>query len=285
MPRKSPILSALLLAVLAALLPAATTTGQDADAGFDSARALLEALERADQGIETLAAQIQYDKHFMLQGDTHRRRGDLLFRTQRPGEGAPERAFEINFNSLQVGGRLEQDRETWIFDGRWLVEMHPARKQFIKREVASKGATFDPLAIGEGPMPIPIGQKADEVLARYDARLAPPAEPFEGNDPKIGFVSDTWQLVLTPRQGVVAERDEKFKEIRIWYSRSGERKLLPRMARTLSRSGDVTYVQLINIKINGPVPPRAFDVTVPPADEHWQVQIERLPDPKTGSRR
>jgi len=200
MPRKSPILSALLLAVLAALLPAATTTGQDADAGFDSARALLEALERADQGIETLAAQIQYDKHFMLQGDTHRRRGDLLFRTQRPGEGAPERAFEINFDSLQIGGRLENDPETWIFNGQWLVEMHPARKQFIKREVASKGATFDPLAIGEGPMPIPIGQKADEVLARYSARLAPSHEPFgPDEDDLTQFVSDTWQLVLTPR--------------------------------------------------------------------------------------
>ncbi len=278
MTRTSPILSAMLLIALALLLAPSNATAQNTSGEFDSARALLEALERADQGIETLSAQIQYDKHFKLQGDKHRRRGDLLFRTQRQDQGAPQRAFEINFNSLQVGGRLEQDRETWIFDGQWLVEMHPDRKQFIKREVAGEGATFDPLAIGEGPMPIPIGQKANEVMSRYDARLAPFDEPFEENDPKIGFVANTWQLVLTPKPAAAASRDEKFKEIRIWYSKDESRRLLPRMARTLSRSGDVTYVQLINIEINGAISPRAFDVALPPAEEHWQVQVERLPE-------
>lgn len=249
-------------------------------AGFATAGELLEALEAADLEIETLRADIQYDKFFKLQGDVHRRTGELQFRTRRgedPGV-APRRAFEINFRSLRIGDRLEEDPETWIFDGRWLVEMHPARKQFIKREIAAEGARFDPLAIGEGPMPIPIGQKASEVLARYDAALAPSHEPFgPDEDARAQFVSDTWQLVLTPK----ANRgdDEKFREIRIWYSRSGPNRLLPRMARTLSRAGDVTYVQLIHIKTNVELRARAFDVSAPPASERWHVQIEPLPEP------
>lgn len=250
-------------------------------AEFGTARELLEALEAADLEIETLRADIQYDKFFKLQGDVHRRTGELLFRTKRSENAGdvPKRAFEINFKSLRIGERLEKDRETWIFDGRWLVEMHPDRKQFIKREFAGEGARFDPLAIGEGPMPIPIGQKASEVLARYDATLAPSHEPFgPDEDARAKFVADTWQLVLTPR----ANRgdDEKFKEIRIWYSRNGRNRLLPRMARTLSRSGDVTYVQMINIKTNVELRARAFDVSTPPASEHWHVQIEPLPEPK-----
>ena len=267
--------------IAAAPTPGAEPAAAAAPADFDTARQLLEALEVADREIETLTADIQYDKFFKLQGDVHRRKGVLQFRTQRsddPDE-APRRAFEINFQSLLIGDRLEEDPETWIFDGRWLVEMHPARKQFIKREIASDGARFDPLAIGEGPMPIPIGQKAGEVLARYDARLAPSAEPFAADeDARARFVADTWQLVLTPR----ANRggDEKFKEIRIWYSRSEPNRLLPRMARTLARSGDVTYVQMINIRTGVGLSARAFDVSPPPPGEHWHVQIEPLPEPK-----
>lgn len=272
------------VAVAAWVAPPTIVLASDAapEAEFESAQALLEGLERADRGIETLTADIQYDKHFLLQGDTHRRRGQLLFQSRRDGSGGPpKRAFEIDFNSLRIGGRLEEDPETWIFDGRWLVEMHPEQKQFIKREIAGEGDRADPLAIGEGPMPIPIGQKADEVLRRYDARLAPIEEPFTPDEQDLAqFVSDTWQLVLTPRPG--SGEDDKYKEIRIWYSKSGERRLLPRMARTLSRAGDISYVQLINIETNVELPARAFDVTPPPASEHWQVQIEPLPAPGAG---
>jgi outer membrane lipoprotein-sorting protein len=247
-------------------------------AEFETARALLEALEEADEGIETLSADIRYDKLLKLQGDVHRREGDLLFRTARAGQARINRAFEINFTSLKIGGRLERDPETWIFDGRWLVEMRAARKQFIKREIAGAGQQLDPLAIGEGPMPIPIGQKAEEVLARYDARLAPYGESIEPEDVgRLKAVADTWQIVLTPKAGRNAE--DKFKEIRIWYSKSGSKRLLPRMARTLSRSGDISYVQLINIRTNVELPPRAFDVTPPPPEENWSVQIEPLPAP------
>jgi hypothetical protein len=246
---------------------------------IDTARGLLEALEDADRDIRTLSAGIRYDKFFKLQGDVHRRQGQLLFQTARAGAGQVDRAFEINFTSLQVGDRLsdKKNRETWIFDGQWLVEIRTDQKQFIKREMANEGDQFDPLAIGEGPMPIPIGQKAEQVLARYDARLAPSDESIEPDEaPRLEFVADTWQLVLTPKAGQGA--DEKFKEIRIWYSKGADRRLLPRMARTLARGGDVSYVQLINIKTNLKMPPRAFDVTPPPPEENWTVQIEELPE-------
>ncbi len=269
---------ALAMLLTGGLLVTAAAAGEKPD-DFESAKALLDALEQADAGIDTLTADIQYDKFFKLQGDVHRRQGDLKFRTTRAnGNEAAKRAFEINFNSLQIGGRKEIDPETWIFDGQWLVEMHPVRKQFVKREIAGEGAKFDPLAIGEGPMPIPIGQKTDEVLARYNAKLAPANEPFgPEDDARARFVLDTWQLVLTPRNA--QGRDEKFKEIRIWYSKGGDKRLLPRMARTLSRSGDISYVQMIKVKTNVRLPERAFDVSEPPAAENWQVQIEPLPEP------
>jgi hypothetical protein len=38
---------------------------------------LLRALENADNGLEAISAQINYDRRFLLQGDRHVRRGTL----------------------------------------------------------------------------------------------------------------------------------------------------------------------------------------------------------------
>ena len=55
-----------------------------------------------------------------------------------------------------------------MFDGQWLIEKRPDKKQFVAREIAAPGEDFDPLSIKEGIMPIPIGQRAADVLERFD---------------------------------------------------------------------------------------------------------------------
>jgi len=254
--------------------PTRAWAGQEASAAetFATPRDLLLALEKADERIRTLRADVQYDRFFRLQGDQHRRQGTLLFRAERSGDGRVRRAFQIDFSRLYVDDRLEDDPQVWVFDGRWLVEKRPAQKQWIKREIAGENDSFDPLRIGEGPMPIPIGQRADEVLARYDAELLPASEPFEPGDARADFVKDTWLLRLTPRAGRPDE--DEFKEICIWYRKAD---LLPRMSRTISRAGDESFVQLINLSINEELPAGAFDVSPPPLSEGWQVQVEELP--------
>ena len=255
--------------------PAKQLAEGDLPANDISAAELLKALETSGEGMTTLSADIRYDRRFVLQGDRHVRDGTLYFKVN-PGAGevgSRGRTFAIHFDELYVGDRKENDPQTWIFDGRWLTEVRPAIKRLTRREVVREGERFDPLRIGEGPMPIPIGQKAADILARYDAVMLAQNDGA-GEDAKAylaGLKEEALQLLLTPRMDR-PDKDE-FREIRLWYSKST---LLPRLARTINRAGDESYVALINLKRNETLPEEAF--TVPEAgDAGWEVQVEMLP--------
>lgn len=256
-----------------ALLFGAAARGQDTPTGeFTDARALLQALEAADDGIETLQAQIQYDRRFLLQGDRHVRRGTLYFAQRAREDGAgTKRVFEVDFDVLYLGDRREEDRQVWTFDGRWLVEKRPDKKQYIAREVAPPGADFDPLRLGEGPIPIPIGQEAAAVLERYHPTLLATAAGLDEKQDAslIAFAQQgegSWQLHLRP----LREEDD-FEEIRLWYERGT---LLPRMAVTTNRAGDVSVVQLLGVRLNEDLPEGVFRLTPPAPDSGWDVQVE-----------
>ncbi len=264
MPRFHPLIA--LLALIVAAAPSLRAENAPSTP-IDTANALLSALEHAGEDLTTLQADILYDRRFALQGDRHVREGALYFRTDDAAK--TKRAFCIRFDTLRIGDRQEDDPQTWIFDGRWLTEVRPAEKRLVRREVVGEGETFDPLRIGEGPMPIPIGQKADEILARYDATLVEQQDSLN-DEAKRYLVEDCWQLLLRPRSDRL-DKDE-FREIRLWYSKDT---LLPRMARTINRARDESFVVLINLQRNEPLPAGAFGVP-DTTDGAWEVQIEPL---------
>lgn len=250
-----------------------------------TAQQLLIAIERVDERVDTLSADVQYDRRFRLQGDQHIRRGKLWYAVSRQaadtaGEPRPARAFEISFSDLWLvaDGRKEQDRQTWVFDGRWLVEKYPDKKQFIAREIAGPGDDFDPLSIKEGIMPIPIGQRAADVLERFEVELVDHPEGLDGEPAAmVAFVAQCYELRLVPKESFA--ESAKFKEIRLWYEKQT---LMPRMTRAVDRKGDVSFVQLLNVKRNERLPRGVMVITPPPADAGWDVQIERRRDPATG---
>lgn len=264
--------------------PAAGVPGAPA---VHSADDLLSALERADQGIDTLSATVRYDRLFKLTGDRQIRDGRLYFRQGPAPEGAKKRprSFGVHFKTLLLDDRLSDDPQIFVFDGAWFVEKRPAEKRFTKREVARAGEDFDPLKVGEGPMPLPIGQKAADIKAKYRAELLDPTDGLSAEQiAGLPLLNKWWQLRLTPHPVAVEPGKprprEEFKEIRLWYQQDT---LLPRMARTTSRGGDESFVTLLDLEINKPLPPEALDASEPPASEGWDVQIERLEAPAAGA--
>lgn len=247
---------------------------------FRTADELLAALERADRGLETLTAEVRYDRTFELQGDAQTRFGRLWFEN-----GGERRRFAILFDELLVGNVQRRQEQQFVFDGEWLVERVPSERRMIKQQVVPPGRSFDPLRLGSGPLPIPIGQKREDILSRYEAELAPSSAGLEdqpgdgGEGARLrGFVEGSWQVVLRPRAEVADEED--FREVRLWYSRSSSGRLLPRMARTVNRAGDVACVMLINVRLReaggvrdaeAEVPAGLFD-TRTPADG-WLVDV------------
>jgi hypothetical protein len=277
-------LAAMLISVIAA------TTAPAQQAGFDTAEALLDALETADAGIDTLTSPITYRKFFAIQSDEQRRSGTLYFQTERPTEGetvheegdqpaatpAPTRRFAVSFEQLTVGDRQERIDQQYAFDGEWVVEKTPADRQFTKRQVVPPGEDFDPLRIGEGPFPVPVGQRKEDILERFTAEILPTTAGL--TDPQLIALAEHFefiQLRLVPREGTDVSRD--FDEIRIWYQ-PGEH-LLPRIARTVTPIGDESEVVLRKPTVNEPIDAGIFSTKTPPPDEGWNISISDFREP------
>ncbi|MHC4975218.1 MAG: LolA family protein [Planctomycetota bacterium] len=239
------------------------------------ARDLLVELESAGSSFETLQGLLQYDRRFLLQGDRHIRRGALSYKRFEK-DGVPRQAFEVRFDTLllPMQGRMEPDEQIWAFNGEWLFEIRPQEKIYNARQLTLPDQLIDPLRLGEGPIPIPIGQKAGEVLARYDAQVVGAVDGLdglEGHAELESFAAGSIQLHLTPLPSLLEEDD--FREIRLWYDRET---LLPRMSIAELQSGDISVVQLLNVRTNEALPQSAFEIDPPAPEDGWQVQIEPI---------
>ena len=237
---------------------------------FSSAGELLARLETAGADLRTFTADIQYSKTFaaIQGGDQQVRRGKLYYEV-RPGgaakDAAPIKVFSVIFDTLIVDGAVRPTQRHFIFNGTHLIERDLTEKQFLKRRVVKPGDRIDPLRLGEGPFPLPIGQKKAEILARFDARLLSDRTGWDGPMPKP--LEGTVQLYLVPKPGTPEARD--FDEVRIWYRTSD---LLPRFARTSTPAGAQSEVLLINLAANTKLDAKVFDAE-PPAEPGWQVDI------------
>jgi hypothetical protein len=254
----------------------------------------MTALERADEGLISLTAKVEYDKTFELQGDRQLRKGKLYFVNKEEGKPG-ERRFAIVFNELWIGDVVRKEEQIFVFDGQWLVEKDPAHKEFHKRQIVPPGEHFDPLRIGEGPLPIPIGQKRADIEQRFDATLLPAADGLVATadadaaeksevENRKEHVADGWQIKLIPKPAF--ERESDFKEVRLWYKRE-KGDLLPVMARTVNRDGDMSVVKLSDVQVQkqgvaknaaAEVPQDVIDTR--PPKEGWNIDIQEFRRPK-----
>ncbi len=241
--------------------------------GFDipDVNALLDAIEQSDDGVQSIQAKVQYDRHLELQNDRILRRGTLYFVVD-----GDRRKFAVRFDERIVDNIPRQENETLIFDGRWFVEKREdgESKVFIRREVARDGDDFDPLKLGEGPFPIPIGQRKEDILRTYTASMPAVTEGLLGADEEanlLNHVKGAYQLHLIPKNA-----DDDLQDIRLWYIEKAGR-LVPRLARTENAIGDVTYVQLIALQVNAEIPKDALSTEPPSEADGWDVQEKRLP--------
>jgi hypothetical protein len=244
---------------------------------------LLIQLETADQDLRSLDADVRYSRVFGLEGDQQHRQGKLYYvdSQQRLESGKPApgaRKFSIHFTFLKLGNQpaMQQD-QIMIFDGEWLIEKQPADKQIVKRQITRAGQGFDPLKVGEGPFPLPIGQRREDILQKFDAVLMPALQDLAATNPAEQksleeFVKGSHQLKLTPRQN---DPNAELSEVRLWYRPDPTTgRLLPRLARTLTPQGDISLVQLVNVKVNQTVPADVLDTRTPAG---WKEDVQALP--------
>lgn len=253
---------------------------------FKDAADLLGSLERADEGLDRFRANIRYDRVLDLEGESQLRLGELFFDRIKATSGKPVRRFAVRFDVFQVGTAKRDEQRLHVFDGTWYADKMPGEKKINRKEVVGPGQSFDPMKLGEGPMPIPIGQKKDDILARYTAQLLPADDGLSAADATLkSFLEGCVQVRLVPKAGA-APGGDAFEEIRLWYRGTRPEKmtakdnpadrLLPRAARTVSVNKDVSIVQLIGITVNegATIDPSIMDTTAP---QGWEVTEARLP--------
>jgi hypothetical protein len=259
---------------------------------------MLTELETADRGMRDLTARITYDRIDATLGDRQYRFGELLFRDRTP-EGQENRAgtrsFVVRFRKYADLDVVRDLNESWAFDGRWLIERNDDDKTFRKREITRAGQEVDPLRLGEGPLPIPIGQRKQDILARYEVELVDPTDSLEATqDPtdEDAYASyrdtvleaqrktDAVQLKLTP----LRKEDGDFDSIRLWYWKSPDNadRWLPLMARAAKvnargREVDIAFVLMSGVKVNQGITDEQMLVPEPSSGEGYTTQIDRLP--------
>ena len=151
--------------------------------------------------------------------------------------------------------------EEHLFDGRWYIEKREATKSVIKREIVRPGEKFDPFRVGQGPFPLPFGQKEQDILRNFEVTLV-------RADPKTS--PDTVHLKLVPKGGQMAQR---YREIHFYISRKLD---LPVKVVALQKDDKKMTVVFKDIRINRGIAGSRFVVTIPD-DPTWSYTVEPLP--------
>ena len=188
------------------------TTQPQPEAEPDPVEDLLDRLERSSADLRDFQARIRYDIWDAVTEEKQIRSGELIYQVD-PDDGS--KRFAILFDTFIFGNRREKEAKHHIFADGWLVEIDHERKQFIKRQIVAPGKTFDPLKLGEGPFPLPIGQPKNEVLARFDVKLLDaPSDPFLA---KMLTDRDVQGMVLFPKPNT--PEADKFQRVELFYDR------------------------------------------------------------------
>ncbi|MBC8310060.1 MAG: hypothetical protein H8E83_06075 [Planctomycetes bacterium] len=217
---------------------------------------ILDNVETAN--VASVTANVAYTRTDPMLNRKEIRTGKILFRTL----DGNKREAAIMFDTLIIGRRKETKQKHYIFSGRWMVEIDREKKQFIKRElIAPDKKNIDPFELGSGPIPLPIGQKKEEVLLKFKVeRVSKP------NTGPLAKLDDTVVgLHLTPKTKDEWEYIDLFYDPSTW---------LPVGVCTVELDGTKRESRLTNIKVNALSKEEASLLSVlPPDPKEWSIDI------------
>lgn len=222
---------------------------------------LLE-LERTGSTISTLSGALAYEKFDALVEESERRYGRLVLDSK---DG--RRRFAIHFDEFIDGtGRSDRSVDHWIYADGWLSEQDHRNRSFTRRQIVPPGRDFDPLALGEGPIPIPIGQKRADVLARFEASETDVPQDV----PLLATLRNVAGLRLVPKAGTDMARSTEAVEL--FFDRTT---LAPTGVVVREKNGNRTIARISSPVVNGEVRPedRALLEVPSPDPGAWTIDV------------
>lgn len=182
---------------------------------------ILTRLER--RAVHDLQAELIWKLQYVidLEEDAQIKQGRIWYQQREPVA-----RFLVHFTQKIVSNRRHKLDERHMFDGRWYVELKSETRTLTRREVRREGDVGNPYKLGEGPFPVPFGQKKADILKEFAVTLVPPA---------TGDPDNTDHLKLVARAG--SQTGRSYKQVEVWIAREGPQHGLPVKVKASKKDG------------------------------------------------
>jgi len=219
--------------------------------------------------VNDLRAKLRWELTYVVEEDE----ADIKFGEIWYKQEKPVAKFLVHFKEKIAGNRKRKLDEKHMFDGYWYVELQARTKMITRREIRRPGNPGNPFKIGEGPFPLPFGQKKADILREFEVTRVP-----RGNsDPPA-----TDHLKLAPRAGT--RTGETYKVLDFWVANHGSHAGLPIKVRTAKKDGTGkvnSYITITfeDIQLNTGFSDSIFKIEKPRGYEEYEEKLEPIPPP------
>jgi outer membrane lipoprotein-sorting protein len=241
----------IVLLALCSAAPADTFTPIPADATVDQ---VLDGLRTRGDTLKCLSADVSLAHTDQTTATTDTESGKILLQQRAGGTSRVRVAFNQRTEDQKY---FAEDHEFTLADG-WLVDRDGIRKHEDRRQVVRPGEQINLFQLGDGPFPLPIGQKKEDVLRDFDVKLV----PVQKDD-----APDWVHLTLKPKPETKLAR--KFAQIDVYVNRQTgmpERIVTLDAGGQATRTADLTHVNL-DVQLSD------SDFALPPLGPGWD-QVE-----------
>jgi outer membrane lipoprotein-sorting protein len=233
-----------------AFTAAAPSTQPQALSSKSTIDEILNALDARGKNLRNFSAKVVLTDSDMSTGDATINTGSMILQRK----GVDDARIRVAFNQKQVGDKIlppvdhQYTLDKGILDDRDYNKKHETITRVLKPD-----QKLDLFKLGEGPFPLPLGQKREDVLNTFQVAEIPPAP----SDPP-----NTVHLQLTPKPGTQIAK--QFKTIDIWVDTATA---MPRRIQTIDLNQTTTRTtDLTDVKINGDITDKDFAQPAMPPD-------------------
>ena len=177
---------------------------------------ILDLVDKQSSLLKNYQGRISMETYDDLADETERRFGRVWLVAPVGGNPATRQASVVFDRLVESSGRIREKTEHWVYRDGILSDYDHEGKRLVRRRIVEPGDKRDPLRLGEGPIPIPIGQRKGDILGSFDVSLAGPV-PERLARKREGVVG----VRLVPKTGTRMAEDEDMATIDYWV-RSGD---------------------------------------------------------------
>lgn len=233
---KQFIATLILSLLFAPFAAAALSAGSSSDDALD-------ALYDVGKDLKSFTAEVKMSETDNFAQSTATRLGLVWYQAPEAGQAR----MRITFTQRIKDGVAQNEMLEYKLENGWLVDRNYTLKKEVRRQVLRPDEKVNLLKLGEGPFPLPIGQKREDVLKQFDVKKL----AAEKTDP-----ANTIHLSLIPKPGSQFAR--KFASIDVWVNMQSN---MPQRIETADHNGnDVRTTDLDKVLVNPTL-----------ADEHFKL--------------